>query len=133
MARVHRRTVKKNVFNDPDSNDGVVTHLEPEILEYELKRVIGNITTNKGSGGDGIPAKLFQILKDDALKMLHSLWQQIWIAQQWPQDWKRLVFFPISRKDNVKELSNYCTIAFISNVSKIVLTILQASLQPYIN
>ena len=111
----------------------MVTHLEPEILEYELKGVIGNITTNKGSGGDGIPAELFQILKDDALKMLHSLWQQIWIAQQWPQDWKRLVFFPISSKNNVKELSNYCTIAFISNVSKIVLTTLQASLQPYIN
>ena len=83
MARVHRGQYKK-VLNDPDNNDGMVTHPEPEILEYELKGAIGNITTNKGGGGDGIPAELLQILKDDALKSLHSLWQQIWIAQQWP-------------------------------------------------
>ena len=83
MARVHRGQYKK-VLNDPDNKDGMVTHLEQEILEYELKGAIGNITTNKGGGGDGIPAELLQILKDDALKSLHSLWQQIWIAQQWP-------------------------------------------------
>ena len=102
MARVHRGQYKK-VLNDPDNNDGMVTHLEPEILEYELKGAIGNITTNKGGGGDGIPAELLQILKDDALKALHSLWQQIWIAQEWPRDWKRSVFFPIPMKDNAKE------------------------------
>ena len=103
MARTHRRTVQ----NDPDNHDGVATDLEPDILECEVKWALGSITTNKG----GIPAELFQILKDDALKVLHSICQQIWKTQQWPQDRKRLVFIPISKKGNAKECSNYYTIA----------------------
>ena len=97
MARIHKRTVQKDLHN-PDNNDGVITHLEPDILECEVKWALGNITTNKASGGDGIPVELFQILKDDAVKVLHSICQQIWKTQQWPQDWKRSVFIPISRK-----------------------------------
>ena len=105
---------KKNP-NDLDNHDGVVTHLEPDILEYEVKWTLGSIITNKASGGDGIPAELFQILKDDAVKVLHSICQQIWKTQQWPQDWKRSVFIPIPKKDNAKECSNYHTTALISH------------------
>ena len=107
----------------------MVTHLEPDILEYEVNWVLGNITANKASGGDGISVELFQILKDDAVKMLHSICQQIWKTQQWPQDWKRSVFIPIPKKGNAKECSNYHTIALISHTSKVMLKILQARLQ----
>ena len=108
---------------------GVITHIEPDILECKVKRALGSITTNKASGGDGIPVKLFQILEDNAVKVLHSICQQIWIIQQWPQDWKRSVFIPIPKKGNAKECSNYCTIVPISHASKIMLKILQARLQ----
>ena len=114
---------------DPDNHDDVITHLEPDILECEVKWVLGSITTNKASGGDGIPVDLFQILKDDVVKMLHSICQKIWKTHQWPQDWKRSVFIPIPKKGNVKECSNYCTIALISHASKVMLKILQARLQ----
>jgi len=107
----------------------VVTHLEADILECEVKRALGSITMNKASEADGIPAVLFQILKDDAVKVLHSLCQQIWKTQQWPLDWKRSVFIPIPKKDNAKECSNYHTIALISHASKVMLKILQARLQ----
>ena len=107
----------------------MITHLEPDILECEVKWALGSITTNKATGGDGIPAKLFQSLKDDSLKVLHSICQKIWKTQQWPQDWKRLVFIPISKKDNAKECSNYHTIALISHASKVMLKIVQARLQ----
>ena len=98
---------------DQDNDNGVITHLEPDILECEVKWALGSITTNKASGDDGIPVELFQILKDDAVKVLHSLGQQLWKTQQWPQDWKRSVFIPIPKKGNAKECSNYCTTAFI--------------------
>ena len=111
----------------------MVTHLEPDILEYELKWALGRITTNKASGGDGIPAELFQILKDDPMKVLHSICQQIWKTQQWPQDWKRSVFLPIPKKGSAKECSNFHTISLISHTSKIMLRILQARLQQYVN
>ena len=111
----------------------MITHLEPDILECEVKWALGSITTNKDSGGDGIPVELFQILKDDAVKVLHSVCQQIWKIQQWPQDWKRAVFIPIPKKDNAKECSNYHTIALISHASKVMLKILQARLQQYVN
>ena len=120
------------MFHDPGNHDGVLTHLEPEILECKVKWVLGSITTNKASGGDGIPVELFQILKDDAVKVLHSICQQIWKTQQWPQDWKRLVFISISKKGNAKECSNYRTIALISHCSKVMLKILQARLQQYV-
>ena len=107
----------------------MITHLEPDILECEVKRALGSITMNKASGGDGIPVEPFQILKDDAVKVLHSLCQQIWKTQQWPQDWERSVFIPISKKGNAKECSNYHTIALISHASKVMLKILQAWLQ----
>ena len=110
----------------------MITHLEPDILECEVKWTLGSITTNKASGGDGIPVELFQILKDNALKMLHSICQQIWKTQQWPQDWKRL-FIPIPKKVNAKECSNYHMIALISHASKVMLKILQARLQQYMN
>ena len=116
-------------LHDPDNHDGVITHLEPDILECEVKWVLGSITTNKASGGDGIPAELFQILKDDAVKVPHSLCQQIWKIQQWPQDWTRSVFILIPEKGNAKECSNYHKIALISHVSKVMLKILQARLQ----
>ena len=116
-----------------DNHDGVVTHLEPDILEYEVKWVLGSITMNKASGGDGIPVELFQILKDDVVKVLHSICQPIWKTQQWPQDWKRSVFIPIPQKGNAKECSSYCTIALISHTSKVMLKILQARLQQYMN
>ena len=109
------------------------THLEPDILEWEVKWVLGSITTNKASGGDGIPVELFQILKDDAVKVLYSICQQIWKTQQWPQDWKRSVFIPIPKKGNAKECSNYRTIALISHAGKVMLKILQARLQQYVN
>ena len=111
----------------------MITQLEPDILECEVKRALGSITTNKASGGNGIPFELFQILKDDAVKVLHSMWQQIWKTQQWPQDWKRSVFIPIAKKDNAEERSNYHTIALISHASKLMLKILQARLQQYMN
>ena len=110
-----------------------LTHLEPDILEYEIKWAIGSIAMNKTSGGDGNPLELFQILKYDAVKVLHLICQQIWKTQQWPQDWKRSVFIPIPKKGNAKKCSNYCTIAFISHASKIMLKILQARLQQYVN
>ena len=119
--------------HDPYSHDGVINHLESDILECEVKWALGNITTNKAGDGDRIPVELFQILKDDAVKMLHSICQQIWKTQQWPQDWKRSVFIPIPKKGNDKECSNYCTIALISNASKVMLKILQARLQQYMN
>ena len=111
----------------------MITHLEPDTLECEVEWALESITTNKASGGDGIPVELFQILKDDAVKVLHSIWQQIWKTQQWPQDWKRSVFTPIPRKGNTKECSNYCTVAFISHASKVMLKILQARLHHYVN
>ena len=123
----------KKDLHDPDDYNGVITHLEPDILECEVKWALESITTNKASGCDGIPAELFEILKDDAVKVLHSICQQIWKTQQWPQDWKRSVFIPISKKGNVKECPNYRTIALISHASKVMLKILQARLQQYVN
>ena len=123
----------KKALHDPDNHDGVITHLEPDILECEVKWDLESITTNKASGGDGIPDELFQILKDDAVKVLHSRFQQIWKTQPWPQDWKRSVFIPIPKKGNAKECSDYCTIALISHASKVKLKILQATLQQYVN
>ena len=111
----------------------MITDLEPDILECEVKWAFESITTNKASGGDGIPAELSQILKDNAMKVLHSICQQIWKTQQWPQDCKRSVFIPIPKKGNAKECSNYRTIAFISHASKVMLKILQARLQQYVN
>ena len=103
----------KKGLNDPEDHDGVITHLEPDILEYEVQWALGSINANKASGGDGIPVELFEILKDDAVKVLQSIGQQIWKSQQWPQDWKRSVFIPIPKKGNAKECSNYHTIALI--------------------
>ena len=111
----------------------MVTHLEPDILACEVKWALGSISTDKASGGDGIPVELFQILKDDAVKVLHSIHQQIWKTQQWPQDWKRSVFIPFPKKSNAKECSNYHTIALISHTSKVMLKILQARLKQYVN
>ena len=111
----------------------MITHLEPDILECEVKWALESITTNKASGSDGIPVALFQILKDDAVKVLHSICQQSWKTQQWPQDWKRSVFIPIPKKGNVKECSNYRTIAVISHTSQEMLKILQARLQQFVN
>ena len=132
MARIHRRTIQKNL-HDLDNHNGVITDLEPDILECEVKWALESITTNKASGGDGIPVELFQILKDDAVKVLQSICQQIWKTQQWPQDWKRSVFISIPKKGNAKECSNYRTVAFISHASKVMLKILQARLQQYVN
>ena len=131
MARIHR-TIKKDL-HDPDNDERVITHLEPDILECEVKWALESITINKTSGGDGIPVELLQILKDDAVKVLHSICQQIWKTKQWPQDWKRSVFIPIPKKGNAKECSKYCTIALISHTSKVMLKILQARLQQYMN
>ena len=119
----------KKYLHDQDNHDGGITHLEPDILECEVKWALESITTNKESGGDGIPVELFQILEDDAVKVLHSICQQIWKTQQWPQDWKKWVFIPIQEKDNAKECSNYHTIALISHASKVMLKIIQAKLQ----
>ena len=107
----------------------MITHLEPDILECKVKWALGSITMNKASGSDGIPVELFQILKDNAMKVLHSVWQQIWRTQQWPQDWKRSVFIPISKKGNAKEYSYYGTIALISHANKVMIKMLQARLQ----
>ena len=110
----------------------MITHLEPDILECKVKWALGNITMNKASGGDRIAVELFQILKDDAVKVLHSICQQIWKTQRWPQDWKRSVFIP-TPKSNAKDFSNYYTIVLISHTSKVMLKILQARLQKYLN
>ena len=123
----------KKHFHDSVNRDGVITHLEPDILECEVKRALGNITINKVSGGDGIPVELFQILKGDAVKVLHSICQKIWKTQQWPQEWKRSVLIPIPKKGNPKECSNYHKIALISHASKVMLNILQARLQQCVN
>ena len=123
----------KKDLQDQDNHDGVITHLEPDILECEVKWALESITTNKASGGDGIPIESFQILKDDAVKVLHSICQEIWKTQQQPQDWKMSVFILIPKKSNAKECSNNCTIALISHPSKVMLKILQAILQQYIN
>ena len=130
MARIHRY---KKDLNDPDNPNGVITHLEPDILESKVKWALGSITTNKASGGDGIPAKLFQILKDDAVKVLYSTCQKIGKTQQWPQAWRRSIFIPIPRKGDAKECLNYHTISLISHTSKVMLKILQARLQQYMN
>ena len=119
----------KKDHHDPYNPDGVVIHLEPDILECEVKWALGSITVNKASEGDGIPVELFQILKDDAVKVLQSICQQIWKIHQWPQDWKRSVFIPIPKKGNAKECSNYHTIVLISHTSKVMLKILQVRLQ----
>ena len=111
----------KKGLNDIDNDDGVITHLEQDILECEVKWALGSITMNKGSRGDRIPAELFQILKEDAVKVLYSICQQIWKTHKWPKDWKRSVFIPIPKKHNARESSNYCTIALISHASKAVL------------
>ena len=119
----------KKDLHDPDNHNGESTYIEHDVLECHVKWALGSITANKTNGGDGIPVKLFQILKDDAAKVLYSICQQIWKTQQWPQDWKRSVFIPISKKGNAKECSNYHTIALISHASKVMLKIFQARLQ----
>ena len=131
----HTEELYKKDLHGPDNHDGVITHthLEQDILECEVKWALGSITTNKASGGDGIPLELFQILKDDAVKMLHSICQQIWKTQQWPQNWKRSVFIPIPKKGNAKECSNYHTISLMSHASTVMLKILQARLHQYVN
>ena len=111
----------------------MITHLEPDVLECEVKWALGSIATNKTSGGDGIPAELFKILKDESVEILHLICQQIWNSQQWPQDWKRLVFIPVPKKGNAKEHSNYHTVALILHASKVMLKILQARFQQYVN
>ena len=123
----------KKDLHDPDNHNGVITHLEQDILECEVKWALGSITMNKASGGDRIPVELFQILKDDVVKVLRPICQQIWKTQQWPQDWKRSVFIIIPKKGNAKECRNYCTIALISHARKVMLKILQARLQQYVN
>ena len=123
----------KKELHDPDNLDDVISHLEPDILEWEVKWALGSITMNKSSGSDGIPAELFQILKHDAVKVLHSICQHIWKTQQWPQDWKRSVFILIPEKGNAKECSNYHTIVLISHASKVMLKILQVMLKQYMN
>ena len=121
----------KKDLHDPDNHDNVNTNIGPDILECEVKWALGSITMNKASGGDGIQGELFQILKDDAVKVLHSICQQIWKTQQWPQDQKRPVFIPIPKKGNAKECSNYYTIGLIAHISKVMFKILQARLQQY--
>ena len=123
---------KKDLHN-PDNHNGVITDLQPDILECKVKWAFGSITKNKASGGGGIPVELFQILKDDSVKVLYSICQQIWKTQQWPQDWKRSASIPIPKKGNAKECLNYHTIALISHTRKVMLKILQARLQQYMN
>ena len=123
----------KKGLHDPGNHDGVITHLELDILECEVMWALESITTNKDSGGDRIPVELFQILKEDAIKVLHSVCQQIWKTQQWPQDWKRSVFIPIPKKGTAKECLNNCTVVLISHTNIIMLKILQARLQQYVN
>ena len=118
----------KKVIHDQDNHDGVITHLEPDVLECEVNWALESIAMNKASGGDGIAVELFQILKDDAVKVLHSICQQVWKAQQGPQDWKRSIFIPIPKKGNAKECSNYCTITLFSHASKVMFKLLQARL-----
>ena len=122
----------KKDLHDPDNHDDVITHVELDILECKVKWALQSITRNKTSGGDGIPVELFQIIRDDSVKVLHSICQEIW-KKQWPQGWKRSVFIPIPKKDNAKECSNYHTIALISHASKVMLKILQARFQQYMN
>ena len=123
----------KNYLHNADNHDGVITHLEPDILECKMKWCSGTNTMNKASRGNGIQSELFQIPKDDSVKVLHSIYQQIWKTQQWPKDWKRSVFILLPKKGNVEECSNYRTIVLISHASKIMLKILQARLQQYVN
>ena len=123
-----QKNYTKKDTHEPDNHDGVITHLEPDIMECKVKWALGSIAINTASGGDGIPVELLQILKDDAVKVLYSICQQIWKTQQWPQDWKSSVFIPIPKKGNAKECSNYHTIAFISHASKVMLKILHAGL-----
>ena len=120
---------KNILMTHPDNHNAVITHLQPDILECQVKSAFGSITTNKARGGYGIPTELFQILKGDAVKVLHSICQQIWKTQRWPQDWKRSVFIPAPNKDSAKKCANYCTDALISYASKVMLKILQARLQ----
>ena len=120
-------------LHNPNNQDGVITHLQPDILECEVKRALESTTTNKASGGDGIPVELFQILNDDAVKVMHSICQHIWKTHQWAQDWKRSVFIPVPKKGNAKECSNYRTIALISHASKVMFKILEAMLQQYVH
>ena len=129
MYEILTEQLYKKDLNDLDNHDGVIPHLEPDILECKVKRALGSITMSKASGGDGIPAEL--ILKDDAVKVLHAICQQIWKTQRWPQDWKRSVFIPIPKKGNAKECSNYRTIAHILQASKVMCEIFQARLQQY--
>ena len=132
MARIPIKVLYKKDLNDPDNHDGVITHLEPDILECKVKWTLGSITKNKASGGNGIPVELFQTLKDYAVKVLHSIYQQIWktaVATRL----EKSVFIPIPKKGNVKECSNYCTIVLISHASKVMLKILRARLQQYMN
>ena len=124
----YKEELYKKDHNYPDNHRGVITHLESDILESKVKWALGSITPNKASGGDGIPVEILQILKDDAVKVVQSICQQIWKTQQWPQDWKRSVFIPIPKKGNAKECSNYHTIALISHADKAMLKILQARL-----
>ena len=133
--REYTEELYKKDLHDPYDHNGVITHnyIELDILECEVKWALGSITTNKASGGDGIPVELFQILKDDAVKVLNSICQQIWKTKQWPQDWKRSAFIPVPKKDNAKECSSYYTIALISHANKVMLKILQARLQEYMN
>ena len=129
----HTEELYNKDLHDPGNHDDVITHLEPDILEYEVKWALGSMTTNKVSGADGIPVEVFQMPKDDAVKVLHSICQQIWKTQQWQQDWKRSVFIPLPKKGNAKECSNYCTTKLISHTNKVMLKILQARLQQYMN
>ena len=133
MTILYTEELYEKELNDPDNHDGVVTHLEPDILECEVKWVSGTNTMNKASEGDRIPVELFKILKDGTVKVLHSMCQQTWKTQQWLQDWKKSVFTPIPKKGNAKECSNYHTIALISHTSKVMLRILLARLQQYVN
>ena len=128
MARIHGRTVQK-YLHYPDNHDDVITNLEPDMLECEVKWALENITMNKASGSDGIPVELFQILKDDAVKVLYSICQQIWKTQQWPQDWKKSVFIPIPKKGNAKDCSNHHTFVLILYAGKFMLKIHQARIQ----
>ena len=133
MWQEYTEELYKKDLHDPDNHDGVITHLEADFVECEVKWALRTITTNKASRGDGIPVEIFQILEDDAVKLLHSIYQQIWKTQQWPQDWNRSVFIPIPKKGNAKECSNYHTTVLISHDSKVMLKILQARLQQYVN
>ena len=125
MVIIPRNTLQKKNFQDPDNHDSLITHIGPEILECEVKWALESITTNKIIGGDGIPVELFQILKDDVVKVLHSIWQLIWKTQQWPQDWKISVFTPIPEKGNAKECSKYRTIPLILHPIQVILQALQ--------